>query len=360
MWEKKGPIGILLGSFRTERMSGAAKLVLMAVVSVATGRFVYDEIGQVCNLPSYSTLPVSKASHCEDKCADDQNCAAFGVQGVLRDGVVQGSLECNLHASFNAEITRASGPCRTGKHWDHDCQAEVAATIGSPLDKKACCCYGRREQGRRANYPPLPPPMQPPTDYTLDAIVLAAVVGVLTLAGSGYLYVLRGRWRRSAQAEAAAAQQARLEQLTVLESLTTTRAWAPGTAGEDECALCMAPYAHGDELRVLPCAHVYHKSCVDTWLLAAPANKPRGCPTCRAAVLPASKRLEPGREAPAAATTPETSPGNSRSASARPAVGPAPPSTELQPPTDSSATTVSPLPSPPSTRQRSPVGMRVV
>lgn len=47
--------------------------------------------------------------------------------------------------------------------------------------------------------------------------------------------------------------------------------------GEPECCpICLLDYSEGDELRVLPCNHFMHKSCLDAWL----ANNP-SCPTCR-------------------------------------------------------------------------------
>lgn len=42
------------------------------------------------------------------------------------------------------------------------------------------------------------------------------------------------------------------------------------------CPICLADYVEGDELRVLPCEHFMHATCLDAWL----ANNP-SCPSCR-------------------------------------------------------------------------------
>ncbi|KAH9514915.1 hypothetical protein Btru_021346 [Bulinus truncatus] len=47
----------------------------------------------------------------------------------------------------------------------------------------------------------------------------------------------------------------------------------------NNCTICLSDYLIGDELRMLPCRHDFHRLCVDPWL----KDKPN-CPTCRADV----------------------------------------------------------------------------
>ncbi|KAM0873584.1 hypothetical protein ACQ4PT_037972 [Festuca glaucescens] len=58
---------------------------------------------------------------------------------------------------------------------------------------------------------------------------------------------------------------------------------AAGGRNDDagDCAVCLAEFAVGDEVRVLPaCRHAFHRECVDRWLLTRAPT----CPVCRAPV----------------------------------------------------------------------------
>ncbi|XP_045158863.2 RING finger protein 11-like isoform X1 [Mercenaria mercenaria] len=42
-----------------------------------------------------------------------------------------------------------------------------------------------------------------------------------------------------------------------------------------ECVICMGDFSVGEQLRILPCMHSYHKDCIDDWLMRSFT-----CPSC--------------------------------------------------------------------------------
>ena len=63
-----------------------------------------------------------------------------------------------------------------------------------------------------------------------------------------------------------------------------------GVGGGSDCAVCLQPFAAGDELRRLPaCGHALHRDCLGSWLARSAC-----CPLCRQPALPA--HLLPGKQ----------------------------------------------------------------
>jgi len=64
--------------------------------------------------------------------------------------------------------------------------------------------------------------------------------------------------------------------------------------GRDECAICIVAFDDGHICRVLPCGHIYHRDCIDCWLMINPV-----CCLCRRNVfeVPGSKQQSPSENA---------------------------------------------------------------
>ena len=56
-----------------------------------------------------------------------------------------------------------------------------------------------------------------------------------------------------------------------------TRKYCEGEEKIERCAICVEDFKDGDSLRVLPCEHVFHKECIDEWLI----NHSSLCPLCK-------------------------------------------------------------------------------
>ncbi|XP_018484077.1 RING-H2 finger protein ATL40-like [Raphanus sativus] len=81
----------------------------------------------------------------------------------------------------------------------------------------------------------------------------------------------------------------------VIASLPT---FVVGVNGDDvsavECAVCLSFFEEKDTVRMLPnCKHVFHVTCVDTWLASCST-----CPICRTEVEPSQSLLPEPREGP--------------------------------------------------------------
>ncbi|KAJ7993655.1 hypothetical protein DPEC_G00256900 [Dallia pectoralis] len=61
-----------------------------------------------------------------------------------------------------------------------------------------------------------------------------------------------------------------------------------GSSSTSDCAICLEKYIDGEELRVIPCSHRFHKKCVDPWLL-----QHHTCPHCRHNIIE-QKKGNPG------------------------------------------------------------------
>lgn len=131
-----------------------------------------------------------------------------------------------------------------------------------------------------------PPPLQ-----TLDpdfAVILAALLCAL-ICVLGLVAVARCAWIRrfsSFAASATAPSPNKGLKKKVLKALPSMTYRDDGSDQKlTECAICLAEFASGEEIRVLPqCGHGFHIDCIDTWLASHSS-----CPSCRQVLVVSSR-----------------------------------------------------------------------
>lgn len=104
------------------------------------------------------------------------------------------------------------------------------------------------------------------------------ILMVISLAWLVFYYVQRFRYAHAKDRLQRRLFNAARKALTRIPTMTIT----PGMTHElqSDCAVCLDPYQLQDVIRLLPCKHVYHKSCIDPWLL-----EHRTCPMCKNDIL---------------------------------------------------------------------------
>ncbi|XP_072164555.1 uncharacterized protein [Diadema setosum] len=139
----------------------------------------------------------------------------------------------------------------------------------------------------------LPPTLSPSpsTNEFFDMGIFVAffiLISIICL-----LLVLKLRWRQKRK-QTSQARQA-LNALSKMEvrkycrserhsqKILSDERWATTLSIASDgtiCAICLEEFREGEELRIVPCAHEFHKHCVDPWLLSN-----RTCPLCMFNIL---------------------------------------------------------------------------
>ncbi|XP_027720723.1 E3 ubiquitin-protein ligase ZNRF3 [Vombatus ursinus] len=139
------------------------------------------------------------------------------------------------------------------------------------------------------------PPRQP-TEYFDMGIFLAFFV-VVSLVCLFLLVKIKLKQRRSQNSMNRLAVQA-LEKMETRKFKAKSKGTREGSWGAldtlsssstSDCAICLEKYIDGEELRVIPCTHRFHKKCVDPWLL-----QHHTCPHCRHNIIEQKVNSGPG------------------------------------------------------------------
>lgn len=64
---------------------------------------------------------------------------------------------------------------------------------------------------------------------------------------------------------------------------------APGDTENATCSVCLTELEEGEDVKILPCKHIYHPQCIDRWL-----ERSKLCCVCKADVLRGPETRRPG------------------------------------------------------------------
>ncbi|XP_015279049.1 PREDICTED: E3 ubiquitin-protein ligase ZNRF3 [Gekko japonicus] len=151
-----------------------------------------------------------------------------------------------------------------------------------------------KQKVARARIQHRPPPQ--PTEYFDMGIFLAFFV-VVSLVCLVLLVKIKLKQRRSQSSMNRLAVQA-LEKMETRKFKSKLKGHSEescsaldtlSSSSTSDCAICLEKYVDGEELRVIPCAHRFHRKCVDPWLL-----QHHTCPHCRHNIIE-QKKGSPGQ-----------------------------------------------------------------
>ncbi|XP_037335889.2 RING finger protein 150 [Pungitius pungitius] len=108
------------------------------------------------------------------------------------------------------------------------------------------------------------------------------VLMIISLAWLVFYYIQRFRYANARDRNQRRLGDAAKKAISKLQVRTIRKGDQETEADFDNCAVCIEGYKVNDVVRVLPCRHLFHKSCVDPWLLDH-----RTCPMCKMNILKA-------------------------------------------------------------------------
>ncbi|XP_013771270.1 RING finger protein 150-like [Pundamilia nyererei] len=108
------------------------------------------------------------------------------------------------------------------------------------------------------------------------------VLMIISLAWLVFYYIQRFRYANARDRNQRRLGDAAKKAISKLQLRTIRKGDQETEPDFDNCAVCIEGYKANDVVRILPCRHLFHKSCVDPWLLDH-----RTCPMCKMNILKA-------------------------------------------------------------------------
>ncbi|XP_066529442.1 RING finger protein 150 [Hoplias malabaricus] len=108
------------------------------------------------------------------------------------------------------------------------------------------------------------------------------ILMIISLAWLVFYYIQRFRYANARDRNQRRLGDAAKKAIGQLQVRTIRKGDQETESDFDNCAVCIEGYKPNDVVRVLPCRHLFHKGCVDPWLVDH-----RTCPMCKMNILKA-------------------------------------------------------------------------
>ncbi|CAM9599625.1 unnamed protein product [Lampetra planeri] len=105
---------------------------------------------------------------------------------------------------------------------------------------------------------------------------------IVSLAWLIFYYVQKFRYASARNRNQRRLEDAAKKAIGQIPSKTIKRGDRETETDFDNCAVCIEEYKPSEVVRILPCKHMFHKTCVDPWLVDH-----RTCPMCKLNILKA-------------------------------------------------------------------------
>ncbi|XP_051514539.1 RING finger protein 148 [Myxocyprinus asiaticus] len=109
-----------------------------------------------------------------------------------------------------------------------------------------------------------------------------AFIGITAITLFYFAFLFIKRMYRNQQLRMQLREMKRVAESAIAQlEVRTLRRGDPEVDSEDtSCAVCTDSFQHNEKVTVLPCRHLYHKKCIEPWLLEHPT-----CPICKYNIL---------------------------------------------------------------------------
>ncbi|KAI4887949.1 hypothetical protein NFI96_029658 [Prochilodus magdalenae] len=108
------------------------------------------------------------------------------------------------------------------------------------------------------------------------------ILMIISLAWLVFYYIQRFRYANARDRNQRRLGDAAKKAISQLQVRTIRKGDQEMESDFDNCAVCIEGYKPNDVVRILPCRHLFHKCCVDPWLVDH-----RTCPMCKMNILKA-------------------------------------------------------------------------